>query len=66
VVEVLQIGNLLDRGVRNLSEGERQRVPIRPGNSSQARLFIMDEPLSDLEDSLKFQIVPSVLIRTSV
>jgi molybdate transport system ATP-binding protein len=58
LVEVLQIGHLLDRGIRNLSGGERQRVAIGRAVLSNPRLLVMDEPLSGLDDSLKFQIIP--------
>ncbi|SEM67610.1 molybdate transport system ATP-binding protein [Syntrophus gentianae] len=58
VVEVLQIGHLLNRGVRNLSGGERQRVSIGRAILSNPRLLIMDEPLSGLDDSLKYSIIP--------
>ncbi len=58
VVEVLQIGHLLKRGVRNLSGGERQRVSIGRAILSNPRLLIMDEPLSGLDDSLKYSIIP--------
>jgi molybdate transport system ATP-binding protein len=58
LVEVLQIGHLLDRGVKNLSGGEKQRVAIGRAVLSNPRLLIMDEPLSALDDSLKFQIIP--------
>ncbi len=58
LVEVLQIGHLLHRGVRNLSGGEKQRVAIGRAVLSNPRLLIMDEPLSALDDNLKFQIIP--------
>ncbi|MDR2018403.1 MAG: molybdenum ABC transporter ATP-binding protein [Syntrophobacterales bacterium] len=58
LVEVLRIGHLLDRGIRNLSGGERQRVAIGRAILSSPRLLVMDEPLSGLDDNLKFQIIP--------
>jgi molybdate transport system ATP-binding protein len=58
VVEVLKIGGLLDRGVKHLSRGEKQRVAIGRAVLGNPRLLILDEPLSGLDDGLKFQIVP--------
>jgi molybdate transport system ATP-binding protein len=57
LVAVLQIGHLLSRGVHNLSGGEKQRVAIGRTVLSSPRLLLMDEPLSALDDTLKFQII---------
>ncbi len=58
LLEVLQIGHLLKRGVKNLSGGEKQRIAIGRAVLSNPRMLVMDEPLSALDDSLKFQIIP--------
>ncbi|MGI6655616.1 MAG: molybdenum ABC transporter ATP-binding protein [Desulfobulbus sp.] len=58
IIEVLQLAPLLDRGVNRLSGGERQRVALARTVLTCPRLILMDEPLSGLDESLKFQIIP--------
>jgi molybdate transport system ATP-binding protein len=58
LVEVLKLDGLLDRSVTNLSGGEKQRVALGRAILANPRLLLMDEPLSALDDSLRFQIIP--------
>ena len=58
LVAVLKLDGLLDRGVTNLSGGEKQRVALGRAILANPRLLLMDEPLSALDDSLRFQIIP--------
>ena len=58
LVEVLKLDGLLDRGVTRLSGGEKQRVALGRAILANPRLLLMDEPLSALDDSLRFQIIP--------
>jgi molybdate transport system ATP-binding protein len=55
---VLKLESLLPRGVNNLSGGEKQRVALGRAVLANPRLLVMDEPLSALDDTLKFQIIP--------
>ena len=58
LIEVLDIEGLLGRDVLSLSGGERQRVAIGRTVLSCPRLILMDEPLSGLDEGLKYQIIP--------
>ena len=60
VVDVLGIGNLLDRRTHLLSGGERQRVAIGRALLSAPRLLLMDEPLASLDAERKAEIIPFV------
>jgi molybdate transport system ATP-binding protein len=58
VLNVLEIGGLLDRPVTKLSGGEAQRVALARAILSQPRLLLLDEPLASLDIGLKEKILP--------
>ncbi|HEX6704446.1 MAG TPA: ABC transporter ATP-binding protein [Albitalea sp.] len=51
--EILQITHLLDRKPKALSGGQRQRVAIGRAIVREPRVFLFDEPLSNLDASLR-------------
>jgi len=55
VAEILGIADLLDRKPRQLSGGQRQRVALGRAIVREPKVFLMDEPLSNLDAKLRVQ-----------
>ena len=53
--DILEIGHLLDRKPSALSGGQRQRVAIGSVMVRQPKVYLMDEPLSNLDAKLRAQ-----------
>jgi sn-glycerol 3-phosphate transport system ATP-binding protein len=52
---MLELGHLLDRKPRELSGGQRQRVAMGRAIIREPRVFLFDEPLSNLDARLRVQ-----------
>ncbi len=55
VAEMLEISHLLGRRPRELSGGQRQRVALGRAIARRPRVFLMDEPLSNLDAQLRLR-----------
>src|SRR5256712_2928506 len=55
VAEMLSIGQLLKRKPKELSGGQRQRVAVGRAIAREPGVFLMDEPLSNLDAKLRIQ-----------
>jgi multiple sugar transport system ATP-binding protein len=57
----LQIEEYLDRKPKALSGGQRQRVALGRAIVRNAKVFLMDEPLSNLDAKLRVQMRSEII-----
>ncbi len=58
IIEVVEIQALIQRGVNELSAGEKQRVALARALLAGPQLLLLDEPLASLDLKLKARIIP--------
>jgi ABC-type sugar transport system ATPase subunit len=55
LAELIRISDLLDRKPIQMSGGQQQRVAIARALAKEPQVFLMDEPLSNLDAKLRVE-----------
>lgn len=61
VIDVLELGPLLDRRIDTLSGGESQRVAMGRALCAMPEVLLLDEPLASLDSQLRERILPFLI-----
>lgn len=61
LLEIAEIGDLKDRYPNEISGGEARRVSILRAIASNKEIFFLDEPLTNLNTSLKYKLLDFIL-----
>lgn len=62
IVDLLELGGLLDRRVSSLSGGEKQRVALARALHSEPQLLLLDEPLAAIDVARRHRILDELRI----
>ena len=61
LAELIRIGDLLERKPAQMSGGQQQRVAIARALAKEPQVFLMDEPLSNLDAKLRIEMREEIL-----